>query len=78
MVPIQIICPCNISFDETDCNNVQFLKSSWKNALHVAEYARAHPPGTAKYQHNLQVLLTEVLKNNHHLFVDAEKTFLGM
>nr|GME15065.1 fanconi-associated nuclease 1 homolog isoform X1 [Ipomoea batatas] len=76
VVPIQITCPCNKSFDEIDCNNVQFLKSSWKNALCVAQYARAHPPGSAKYQHNLQVLLTEVLKNNHHLFMDAEKTLL--
>ncbi|CAH9131498.1 unnamed protein product [Cuscuta epithymum] len=76
VVPIQITCQCNTSFDETDSNSVNFFKSSWKNALCVAESARAHPPGTAKYQHNLQVLLKEVLEAYHHLFLDEEKTFL--
>ncbi|VFQ92312.1 unnamed protein product [Cuscuta campestris] len=75
VVPVQITCQCNICFDETESNIINFLKCSWRNALRVAESAKAHPPGTA-YQHNLQVLLKEVLKAYHHLFIDTEKTFL--
>ncbi|GMP55316.1 hypothetical protein CsSME_00020169 [Camellia sinensis var. sinensis] len=71
VVPIQIICQNEIYFGEKEYDGIQVVKSLWKNAFHVAESAKSHPPSMAKYQQNFSLLIQEVLRSYPHqrLFV---------
>ncbi|KAG8371498.1 hypothetical protein BUALT_Bualt13G0093900 [Buddleja alternifolia] len=75
-VPIQIICKNVQLFDQNYCDNIQVLKSLWRHALRAAELAKNNPSGTIRYQHNLVLLIQEVLKSHPHLFTISEKSFL--
>ncbi|XP_015088473.1 fanconi-associated nuclease 1 homolog isoform X5 [Solanum pennellii] len=76
VVPIQIYSSSIASFGEKDSSSFQEFNSFRKNALCAAEFSKTHPPVPAKYQHNLLLLLKEVLKINAHLFAEGEKTLL--
>ncbi|EYU45657.1 hypothetical protein MIMGU_mgv1a001078mg [Erythranthe guttata] len=75
-VPIQIVCKNVELCDEIDSNNNQEFKSLWRDVLHVVELARTNPSGMTRYQHNLALLIQEVLKSNSHLFTNNEMSFL--
>ncbi|MCD7461973.1 hypothetical protein HAX54_047477 [Datura stramonium] len=75
VVPIQIYSSSIASFGEKD-SSLQEFNSFRRNALCAAEFSKTHPPIPAKYQHNLLLLLKEVLKINAHLFTEGEKTLL--
>ncbi|KAI8011134.1 hypothetical protein LOK49_LG06G02225 [Camellia lanceoleosa] len=76
VVPIQIICQNEIFFGEKEYDGIQVVKSLWKNAFHVAESAKSHPPSMAKYQQNFSLLIQEVLRSYPHLFSYDERIFL--
>ncbi|XP_028059433.1 fanconi-associated nuclease 1 homolog isoform X2 [Camellia sinensis] len=76
VVPIQIICQNEIYFGEKEYDGIQVVKSLWKNAFHVAESAKSHPPSMAKYQQNFSLLIQEVLRSYPRLFSHDEKIFL--
>ncbi|CAN4090736.1 unnamed protein product [Withania somnifera] len=76
VVPIQIYSSSIVSFGEKDSHSLQEFNSFRKNALCAAELSKTCPPIPAKYQHNLLLLLKEVLKINAHLFTEDEKTLL--
>ncbi|KAL3329489.1 hypothetical protein AABB24_036529 [Solanum stoloniferum] len=76
VVPIQIYSSSIASFGEKDSSSLQEFNSFRRNALCAAEFSKTHPPIPAKYQHNLLLLLKEVLKINAHLFAEGEKTLL--
>ncbi|THG12295.1 hypothetical protein TEA_001482 [Camellia sinensis var. sinensis] len=77
VVPIQIICQNEIFFGEKEYDSIQVVKSLWKNAFHVAESAKSHPPTMTKYQQNFSLLIQEVLRSYPHLLNYAGKIFLG-
>lgn len=66
-----------MSFGEKDSSSLQVFNSLRRNALLAAEFSKTHSPIPAKYQHNLLLLLKEVLNINGHLFTEGEKTLLG-
>ncbi|GAB2265175.1 hypothetical protein Dimus_000240 [Dionaea muscipula] len=72
VVPINMTCQ-HISSTETD---LQKFTSLWENVLNCVDFGKKFPPSIAKYQHNFLFIVEEVLKSNHHLFTDDEKTFL--
>ncbi|XP_028089615.1 fanconi-associated nuclease 1 homolog isoform X5 [Camellia sinensis] len=76
VVPIQIICQNEIFFGEKEYDSIQVVKSLWKNAFHVAESAKSHPPTMTKYQQNFSLLIQEVLRSYPHLLNYAGKIFL--
>ncbi|KAK6781375.1 hypothetical protein RDI58_023559 [Solanum bulbocastanum] len=76
VVPIQIYSSSIASFGEKDSSSLQEFNSFRRNALCAAEFLKTRPPIPAKYQHNLLLLLKEVLKINAHLFAEGEKTLL--
>ncbi|PHU21265.1 hypothetical protein BC332_06372 [Capsicum chinense] len=76
IVPIQIYSSSIVSFGEKDSSSLQEFNSFRRNALCAAEFSKTHAPIPAKYQHNLLLLLKEVLKINAHLFTEDEKTLL--
>lgn len=76
VVPIQIYSSSFASFGEKDSSSLQEFNSFRRNALCAAEFSKTRPPIPAKYQHNLLLLLKEVLKINAHLFAEGEKTLL--
>ncbi|XP_059310582.1 fanconi-associated nuclease 1 homolog isoform X2 [Lycium ferocissimum] len=76
VVPIQMYSSSIGSFDEKDSSSFQEFNSFRRNALCAAEFSKTHPPIPAKYQHNLLLLLKEVLESNAHLFTEGEKTLL--
>ncbi|KAK4341464.1 hypothetical protein RND71_039965 [Anisodus tanguticus] len=76
VVPIQIYSSSIASFGKKDSYGFQEFNSFRRNALCAAEFSKTHPPIPAKYQHNLLLLLKEVLKINAHLFTEGEKTLL--
>ncbi|XP_070023709.1 fanconi-associated nuclease 1 homolog isoform X2 [Nicotiana sylvestris] len=76
VVPIQIYSSGIVSFGEKDSSSLQVFNSLRRNALLAAEFSKTHSPIPAKYQHNLLLLLKEVLNINGHLFTEGEKTLL--
>ncbi|KAI8030745.1 hypothetical protein LOK49_LG01G04288 [Camellia lanceoleosa] len=76
VVPIQIICQNEIFFGEKEYDGIQVVKSLWKNAFHVAESAKSHPPSMTKYQQNFSLLIQEVLRSYPHLLNYDGKIFL--
>nr|XP_016499777.1 PREDICTED: fanconi-associated nuclease 1 homolog isoform X2 [Nicotiana tabacum] len=77
VVPIQIYSSGIVSFGEKDSSSLQVFNSLRRNALSAAEFSKTHSPIPAKYQHNLLLLLKEVLNINGHLFTEGEKTLLA-
>lgn len=77
IIPIQIECKDELSCDEKYCKNIQVFNSLWGHALRVVELAKTSPLGMTRYQHNLVLLIQDVLKRNSHLFTTGEKSFLG-
>ncbi|XP_009592314.1 fanconi-associated nuclease 1 homolog isoform X2 [Nicotiana tomentosiformis] len=77
VVPIQIYSSGIVSFGEKDSSRLQVFNSLRRNALSAAEFSKTHSPIPAKYQHNLLLLLKEVLNINGHLFTEGEKTLLA-
>ncbi|KAL7081099.1 hypothetical protein ACP275_14G018200 [Erythranthe tilingii] len=75
-VAIQIVCKNVELCDEIYSNNNQDFMSLWRDVLHVVELARTNPSGMTRYQHNLALLIQEVLKSNSHLFTNNEMSFL--
>ncbi|XP_058201552.1 fanconi-associated nuclease 1 homolog isoform X2 [Rhododendron vialii] len=73
VLPIQITCQNEIFSGEKECDNLQVVRSLWENAFRVAESAKTHPLGMAKYQQNFSVLIQEVLRSYPHLFSCDEK-----
>ncbi|KAL2459840.1 Fanconi-associated nuclease 1-like protein [Forsythia ovata] len=76
VVPIQIVCKDELSCNEKYRDNVQVFNSLWQHALRVVELAKTSPLGMTRYQHNLVLLIQDVLKSNPHLFTIGEKSFL--
>ncbi|XP_022874836.1 fanconi-associated nuclease 1 homolog isoform X1 [Olea europaea var. sylvestris] len=76
IIPIQIECKDELSCDEKYCKNIQVFNSLWGHALRVVELAKTSPLGMTRYQHNLVLLIQDVLKRNSHLFTTGEKSFL--
>lgn len=75
VIPIKIVCHDKLIENEKDMEDFQLLKSLWRNAV---ESAKIFSPNTAKYHHNLVLLIREALRCHSHIFTYSEKTFLGM
>ncbi|KAL8490845.1 hypothetical protein ACS0TY_022741 [Phlomoides rotata] len=75
-VPIEILLKNVELCDQAYGVNTQEFKSLWKQALQVVELAKTKPSGMTRYQHNLVLLIQEVLKSNAHLLTDTEMSFL--
>lgn len=69
------MCHDKLIENEKDMEDFQLLKSLWRNAV---ESAKIFVPNTAKYHHNLVLLIREALRCHSHIFTYSEKTFLGM
>ncbi|KAH6788109.1 zinc ion binding/nucleic acid binding/hydrolase [Perilla frutescens var. hirtella] len=75
-IPIQIVCKNVELCDQIYCDNMQEFKSVWKHVIRAVELAKSNSSGMTRYQHNLVLLIQEVLKSNRHLFTDSEVSFL--
>ncbi|KAK6927624.1 HIRAN domain [Dillenia turbinata] len=75
VVPIRVVCQ-GIQGGYLDCEDLQVLKSLWKNALAAVKRALESPPSRPKYQHNFLMLIAEVLQSYSYLFTPEERIFL--
>ncbi|KAL3835046.1 hypothetical protein ACJIZ3_009782 [Penstemon smallii] len=75
-IPIQIVCDNMLLCDEKFSDNIQVYKSLWRHALCAAELGKTGSFGMTRYQHNMVLLVEEVLKNNSHVLTIREKSFL--
>ncbi|OVA19093.1 zinc finger protein [Macleaya cordata] len=76
VIPIRIVCQGMTKNSQMESNDRELFDSLWENVLHVVEYAKNFLPSKTKHQQNFLVLIQEVMKNHHHLFIDDEKLFI--
>lgn len=76
IVPIQIVCQRMTKTGQMEPKDCEGFDSVWEDVLHVVGCAR-NSSGKRKYQQNFLLLIQEVMRNHHHLFVDDEKLFIG-
>ncbi|XP_073284156.1 fanconi-associated nuclease 1 homolog isoform X2 [Primulina huaijiensis] len=75
-VPIQIVCKNVHLCDKKYRDNVQDFMTLWRHVLNAVELAKTSSPGMIRYQHNMVLIILEVLKSSAHVFTISEKSFL--
>ncbi|XP_073048729.1 fanconi-associated nuclease 1 homolog isoform X3 [Primulina eburnea] len=75
-VPIQIVCKNVNLCDKKYRDNVQDFMTLWRHVLNAVELAKTSRPGMIRYQHNMVLIILEVLKSSAHVFTISEKSFL--
>ncbi|XP_075504905.1 fanconi-associated nuclease 1 homolog isoform X3 [Primulina tabacum] len=75
-VPIQIVCKNVQLCDKKYRDNVQDFMTLWRHVLNAVKLAKTSRPGMIRYQHNMILIILEVLKSSAHVFTISEKSFL--